>query len=222
MTLEMLFSSDTELLARLCPSSWAEFASVWSSGELEGSLGSVSWWAVQGLGQRGWGVHFQGKVLAVCPWPGDLVHIRLGTGKAAVPDGMPKGQGARGKAYVCLKTMPRALLQEPQAPAMLPGSGFRTAGTFRAFKNISWSLFYLYWGKAQARTCTHTHRHTRHENHPHKTELLFLFKFLCFHLLFLIQNNMSLVMNIVNTEVSLLICKKKKCDPSVCSFFFSL
>ena len=67
MTLETLFSSDTELLARLCSSSWAEFASVWSSGELEGSLGSVSWWAVQGLGQRGRGVHFQGKVLAVCP-----------------------------------------------------------------------------------------------------------------------------------------------------------
>lgn len=134
---------------------------------------------------------------------------------------MPNGQEARGKGYVCLKTMPRALQQEPQAPAMLPGSGFRTAGTFRAFKKIPWSLFYLCWAK-------HRRAHTRARTHAHKTrkslpqkELLFLFKFLCFYLLLLIKNDMPLVMNIVNIEVSLFICIKN-CDLSVCSFFFSL
>jgi hypothetical protein len=87
---------------------------VWSSGELEGSLGSVSWWAVQGLGRRGWGACIsRGKcslyTLDLETW----FTSAWGPGRQLVPDGMPKGQGARGKAYVCLKTMPRALLQEP-------------------------------------------------------------------------------------------------------------
>lgn len=160
MTLEMLFSSDTELLARLCPSSWAEFASVWSSGELEGSLGSVSWWAVQGLGQRGWGVHFQGKVLAVCPWPGDLVHIRLGTGKAAVPDGMPKAREPEEKLTSAWKQCPGPSCKNHRPLLCFLAQASGQLGLSEPSK-IYHGLCFIYAGAKHRHACGHTHTCTQ-------------------------------------------------------------
>lgn len=153
---------------------------VWSFGELEGSLGSVSWWAVQGLGRRGWGACIsRGKcslyTLDLETW----FTSAWGPGKQLVPDGMPKGQGARGKAYVCLKTMPRALLQEPQAPA----SWLRLQDSFQSLQKdiVVFVLFMLGQSTvAHVRTHTYAHMHTRHKITPTKKNCYSCFNFCAF------------------------------------------
>lgn len=129
----------------------SEGASVWCE-MVNGSGGGV-------------GEGFQGKVLIVCHWPGDLIHIRLGTRRRLFLMGGQVAREPNEKVTSAWKQHSGPSWKNPGLQLCFLVWASVELGLSEASKRYQWSLCYLCWGKAHPPPPA---------PHPRPKQLLFL------------------------------------------------